>query len=193
MFYKNKETIEQHTNHQFEDVKKEVVCKKRIFVIHRHKSSILHYDLRLEVNGVLKSWVVPKGPSMNAHDKRVAVMIDDYPKAEASLTGIIPEGNFGGGIFEVWDRGMFVPLANADPHFAEHEIINSIESGRLKFVLRGRKLKGVFSLVRLNDSFTTWLLIKGNDKFAVDHVYNSEDYIPANSLINKAIRSGSAF
>ncbi|MDF2450931.1 MAG: ATP-dependent ligase LigD phosphoesterase module / ATP-dependent ligase LigD polymerase [Bacteroidota bacterium] len=159
---------------------------KLSFVIQRHKASHLHYDLRLEVDGVLKSWAVPKGPSLNPKDKRLAMMVEDHPYNYKNFAGIIPEGNYGAGIVEIWDEGQLSDLENSDKKTAEKKLKAGIHSGNLKFRLHGKKLKGEFALVKLKSKQeNAWLLIKHKDEFAVSDVYDSEEYTPKNSPINK--------
>ena len=128
------------------------------FVVQKHRASQLHYDLRLESGGVLKSWAVPKGPSPNPSIKRLAMAVEDHPMAYADFEGVIPEGEYGGGTVMVWDRGTFKP-ENGDVEAA-------LEKGELKFTLRGKKLKGVWVLVRTRGR--QWLLIKHRDRYASD-------------------------
>ena len=157
--------------------------KRLIFVVQRHKASHLHYDFRLEMDGVLKSWAVPKGPSLNPKDKRLAMMVEDHPVSYATFQGIIPEGNYGAGIVEVWDNGTYE--LSPDNKGTGDE---GIESGSLKFILHGKKLEGQFALVRLkNASENSWLLIKDRDDHAVDKPYNSEEHTASNSAIDKAL------
>src|SRR6185312_533198 len=120
-----------------------------LFVVQRHKASHLHYDFRLEMNGVLKSWAVPKGPSLNPQDKRLAMMVEDHPYNYKNFTGIIPEGNYGAGIVEIWDEGQFSDLDNSDKKTAEKKLKAGLHAGNLKFRLHGKKLKGEFALVKL--------------------------------------------
>ncbi len=156
------------------------------FVIQRHKASRLHYDFRLEMGGVLKSWAVPKGPSLNPRDKRLAMMVEDHPYNYKDFTGIIPEGNYGAGIVEIWDKGTYSDLENSDKASAEKKLKAGLKSGNLKLRLFGKKLKGEFALVKLKASEdNSWLLIKHNDEHAVHEEYNSEDDTPENSPINK--------
>lgn len=156
------------------------------FVIQRHKASRLHYDLRLEMDGVLKSWAVPKGPSLLPKDKRLAMMVEDHPYDYKDFEGIIPEGNYGAGIVEIWDKGSYTDIENSDDKKAEKNLKAGLKSGNLKFQLFGKKLKGEFALVKLkNADDNSWLLIKHNDEYAVDTEYNSEDDTPKNSPINK--------
>ena len=162
---------------------------KRNFVVHRHLGSILHYDLRIEINGMLKSWAIPKGPSMNVGDRRLAVMTEDYPLSYSNFKGIVPEGNYGAGIIEIWDKGLCIPHATYSTRCSEKDLLCQLKEGRLKFTLKGKKLKGVFSLVRIDQSGKHWILIKGNDKYAVDHPYNCEEYINVNSPINRMLKN----
>jgi bifunctional non-homologous end joining protein LigD len=156
------------------------------FVIQRHKASRLHYDLRLEMDGVLKSWAVPKGPSLLPKDKRLAMMVEDHPYDYKDFEGVIPEGNYGAGIVEIWDEGTYADIENSDGKKAEKNLKAGLKSGNLKFQLFGKKLKGEFALVKLkNADDNSWLLIKHNDEYAVDTEYNSEDDTPKNSPINK--------
>ncbi len=159
------------------------------FVVQRHKASHLHYDFRLEVAGVLKSWAVPKGPSMNPGDKRLAMMVEDHPYSYRTFEGIIPEGNYGAGIVEIWDEGTYNDLENSDKRTAEKNMRAGLHSGSLKFVLQGKKLKGEFALVKLKGKQdNAWLLIKHKDDFSVIEPYNSEEQTLKNSPINKWLR-----
>lgn len=160
-----------------------------IFVVQRHKASRLHYDFRLQLDGVLKSWAVPKGPSMNPKDKRLAMMVEDHPYDYKDFTGIIPEGNYGAGIVEIWDKGTYCDIDNSPKEVAEKKIRSGLKSGDCKFQLFGKKLKGEFVLVKLKGKDdNSWLLIKHNDKFAVNTEYDSEDITPGNSPINKWLK-----
>ena len=159
---------------------------KLIFVVQRHKASRLHYDFRLELDGVLKSWAVPKGPSMNPKDKRLAMMVEDHPYDYKDFEGIIPEGNYGAGIVEIWDSGTYSDLENSPQKEAEKNLSKGLKSGDFKFQLFGKKLKGEFVLVKLKGKEdNSWLLIKHRDDFAVDEDYNSEEQTKTNSPINK--------
>jgi bifunctional non-homologous end joining protein LigD len=162
---------------------------KLSFVVQRHKSSHLHYDLRLEMNGVLKSWAIPKGPSMNPLDKRLAIMVEDHPYDYKDFEGVIPEGNYGAGIVEIWDKGYYSDIDNSDNKNVDKKLLEELKAGSLKFSLYGKKLKGEFALVRMKRmGENTWLLIKHKDAFAVEEEYNSEDYTTNNSQINKWLR-----
>lgn len=125
-----------------------------IFVVHEHHAKRLHFDLRLEMQGVLKSWAVPKGPSLNPADKRLAVMVDDHDLAYAGFEGIIPEGMYGAGDVFIWDSGNYELTGG------------SIAAGKLELVFQGKKLKGVFVLARMSGKEKEWLLIKKNDDYA---------------------------
>jgi bifunctional non-homologous end joining protein LigD len=134
----------------------------RVYVIQKHAASRLHYDLRLELDGVLESWAVPKGPSLDPKDKRLAVQVEDHPLDYATFEGTIPLGEYGGGSVIVWDRGTWRPLE--DPH-------EGLKRGRLKFELNGEKLKGAWMLVRMGgraatEGKTNWLLVKERDEYA---------------------------
>ena len=125
-----------------------------IFVVHEHHAKRLHFDLRLEMQGVLKSWAVPKGPSLNPADKRLAVKVDDHDLEYADFEGAIPEGEYGAGDVFIWDSGNFELTGG------------SIGTGKLELVFRGKKLKGVFVLARMSGKEKEWLLIKKNDAYA---------------------------
>jgi bifunctional non-homologous end joining protein LigD len=168
--------------------KKEHSLEKLEFVVQRHKATRLHYDFRLELDGVLKSWAVPKGPSMNPADKRLAMMVEDHPYSYRTFKGVIPEGNYGAGIVEIWDHGIFVPLNEQYELSGEKEILKDLKKGSIKFLLKGRKLKGLFALVKMKTSEdNAWLLIKHDDEYAVHKAYDSESLTPASSPINKAL------
>jgi len=158
---------------------------KLIFVIQRHAASRLHYDFRLEMEGVLKSWAVPKGPSLNPDDKRLAMMVEDHPYDYKDFEGNIPEGNYGAGQVEVWDSGTYEPLDQESKLSDEKELLKELKSGSLKFVLHGKKLKGEFALVKMkNAENNSWLLIKHKDKFA-EEKYEAEDNTAKNSQVTK--------
>src|SRR5262245_25791689 len=134
------------------------------FVIQKHAASHLHYDLRLEVDGVFKSWAVSKGPSLDPRDKRLAVEVEDHPLAYGDFEGTIPKGQYGGGTVMLWDRGFWTPEAHADA-------AQALCQGELKFAVAGKKLKGGWVLVRFgrdrkSNTGDTWLLIKHRDGFA---------------------------
>ena len=132
-----------------------------IFVVQKHRASHLHYDFRLEMEGVLKSWAVPKGPSLNPRDKRLAVRVEDHPYEYGNFEGTIPAGNYGAGDVIVWDRGTY-ESAHED---GEDALLRTLRKGIASVILHGKKLKGEFTLVRLKRP-RQWLLIKKNDGFA---------------------------
>jgi len=134
----------------------------RSFVVQKHDATALHYDFRLELDGVLKSWAVPKGPSLSPRDKRLAMQVEDHPVGYRDFEGTIAEGGYGAGPVIVWDRGRWQPLG--DPH-------EGLRKGALKFELQGEKLRGQFALVRLpprgaSRGRPAWLLIKHGDEHA---------------------------
>ena len=141
-----------------------------LFVVQKHAARRLHYDFRLELDGVLKSWAVPKGPSLDPADKRLAVEVEDHPFDYASFEGAIPEKEYGAGNVIVWDCGVYSPdedqkYSFGDRREAEARLRTELANGKLSFFLRGEKLKGSFALVRTSTS-KQWLLIKHKDRFA---------------------------
>lgn len=125
-----------------------------VFVIHEHHAKRLHFDLRLEMAGVLKSWAVPKGPSMDPDVKRLAILVDDHDLSYAGFEGTIPEGVYGAGNVFIWDKGTY-ELKTGD-----------ITSGKLEVLFNGIKLRGMFTMARMSGKTKEWLLIKKKDKFA---------------------------
>lgn len=151
-----------------------------IFVVQKHAASHLHYDFRLEMDGVLKSWAVPKGPSMDPEVKRLAMMVEDHPYSYKDFEGTIPEGNYGAGNVIVWDNGTYT--SDEKTASDEKKLLSDLAKGHLSFILKGKKLKGEFSLVKLHGKQeNAWLLIKKNDKYA-----SEEDILEKNkSVISK--------
>jgi DNA ligase D, 3''-phosphoesterase domain len=149
------------------------------FVVQKHDASRLHYDFRLEMGGVLKSWAVPKGPSLNPDDKRLAMMVEDHPYDYKDFEGIIPEGNYGAGTVIIWDEGTYEtlePLASKKEE--EKSLLMQLKSGSLKVRLTGKKLKGEFALVHIknnNKGDNAWLLIKHRDAFASETDITKKD------------------
>ena len=131
------------------------------YVIQKHAATRLHYDFRLELDGVLKSWAVPKGPSFDPTEKRLAVEVEDHPIEYQTFEGVIPEGQYGGGTVMVWDRGLWIPEVP--------DVDAALKAGQLKFELKGAKLRGSWALVRTGiggSPRTKWLLIKHRDEYA---------------------------
>src|SRR6201991_202574 len=148
------------------------------FVVQKHDASHLHYDFRLEMEGVLKSWAIPKGPSLNPADKRLAMMVEDHPFDYKDFEGIIPEGNYGAGTVMVWDEGTYEPLADTNGSKAAQNklLLKELQSGSLKFRLNGKKLKGEFALVQTRGrGDNSWLLIKHRDKYASETPITDKD------------------
>jgi len=144
---------------------------QRRFVIQKHRATRLHYDFRLEMEGVLKSWAVPKGPSLDPADKRLAMQVEDHPVSYFDFEGTIPAGNYGAGTVMVWDVGTWEPLGNP---------AETLRKGDLKFSLNGEKLKGEFALVHIksrrpDSKGTEWLLIKHRDAY-VQPGYDIDKY-----------------
>ena len=139
------------------------------FVIQKHAASRLHYDFRLELDGVLKSWAVPKGPSLNPQDKRLAAFVEDHPLDYGTFEGVIGHGNYGAGQVIVWDSGYYSPdeggLSFGNREEAEERMRRDLEKGKLSFTLRGKKLKGSWTLVRTTRGPKDWLLIKHKDRY----------------------------
>jgi bifunctional non-homologous end joining protein LigD len=125
--------------------------------VQKHRATALHYDFRLEAGGTLRSWAVPKGPSMDPKQRRLAMEVEDHPLEYANFEGVIPEGEYGGGTVMLWDDGVWAPMADVDPKKA-------LDSGEIRFLLDGKKLKGSWTLVRTGDR--TWLLMKRRDEYA---------------------------
>jgi bifunctional non-homologous end joining protein LigD len=157
-----------------------------LFVIQQHSARRLHYDFRLECDGVLKSWAVPRGPSRNPSEKRLAVQTEDHPYEYASFEGVIPPGQYGAGEVIVWDCGVYSPDEGGtwfhDRGEAQRRVREGLERGKLGFLLRGEKVKGSFALVRTRDA-KSWLLIKHKDAFAA-----SDDL----AVQNRSVLSGAA-
>ncbi|HET7064622.1 MAG TPA: DNA ligase D [Rudaea sp.] len=157
-----------------------------LFVVQQHSARHLHYDFRLECDGVLKSWAVPKGPSLDRNDKRLAMMTEDHPYDYASFEGVIPPKQYGAGEVIVWDCGVYSPDEGGtwfhDREEAQRRVREGIDKGKLSFLLRGEKLKGSFALVRTKDA-KTWLIIKHKDRFVTSADVTAQ---------NRSVLSGAA-
>lgn len=140
---------------------------KPIFVIQKHDASNLHYDFRLEVNGVLKSWAVPKGPSTDPNVKRMAIFTEDHPVDYAGFEGVIPEGEYGGGTVLVWDKGTYENIKEDDNGDEKVSMAEAFESGHIAVRLNGQKIKGGYAMIKTKrGKGDQWLLIKMKDKDA---------------------------
>ncbi len=138
-----------------------------IFVVQEHSASHLHYDFRLEMEGVLKSWAVPKGPSLNPEDRRLAMMVEDHPYDYRDFEGTIPEGNYGAGNVIVWDKGTYHSVESELAKESEKALLAGLKKGYVSFILNGKKLKGEFALVQMKGrDENAWLLLKKNDDYA---------------------------
>jgi bifunctional non-homologous end joining protein LigD len=135
---------------------------KHRFVVQEHHATQLHFDLRLEADGVMKSWAVPKGPSMKPNDKHLAVMVEDHPIEYNKFEGTIPEGAYGAGEVRIWDTGTYEELGEL--------LIQQIAAGKITIILHGKKLKGEFHMVEMkNRGKNNWLLFKHHDEYADEH------------------------
>lgn len=156
-------------------------AKLPLFVIQKHHASHMHYDFRLEMEGVLKSWAVPRGPSYNPAEKRLAMMTEDHPYDYASFEGVIPEGNYGAGNVIIWDNGTWEFIEPGD------DPVKALKSGKLTFKMYGKKMFGEWALVKIkgrdkSDRGNTWLLLKHRDEFANPDIDVTE--VAPNSIIS---------
>lgn len=158
---------------------------KSIFVIQEHHASHLHYDFRLEVDGVLKSWAVPKGPSTDPSIKRLAVLTEDHPMDYATFEGIIPQG-YGAGTVIVWDTGTYDNISEKKNELLSMQ--DAFDEGHIKIILHGKKLKGAYALIRFHNNEKNWLLIKIDDEYA-DARTNPVSTKTKSVLSNKTIKS----
>ena len=155
------------------------------FVIQKHDASQLHYDFRLEMEGVLKSWAVPKGPSLNPENKRLAMMVEDHPNDYRDFEGIIPAGNYGGGTVIVWDEGTYQPMESEGLNKKDQEklLLKQLAAGDLKLQMHGKKIKGTFALFQLKkaEGGNAWLLVKKKDDYSSEVDITTKD---------KSVKSG---
>lgn len=150
--------------------------KELVFVVQKHAASHLHYDFRLEMGGLLKSWAIPKGPSMSPSNKRLAIMVEDHPYSYKDFEGTIPEGNYGAGNVIVWDNGTYTLADYKNTDDFEDVLKSDLQNGHLSFILNGKKLKGEFALVKLKTKQeNTWLLIKSKDQYATEEDILQQD------------------
>jgi bifunctional non-homologous end joining protein LigD len=136
------------------------------FVVQKHSARRLHYDLRLELDGVMKSWAVPRGPTLDPAIRRLAVMVEDHPLEYRQFEGVIPEGSYGAGAVIIWDRGFYHHPAAEDRKGTEQLIREGLKKGHITFILEGQKLRGEFALVKTRFSEKSWLLLKARDSGA---------------------------
>ncbi|SEM62509.1 bifunctional non-homologous end joining protein LigD [bacterium A37T11] len=163
------------------------------FVVQKHEASRLHYDFRLEMEGVLKSWAVPKGPTLNPAEKRLAMQVEDHPYDYRNFEGTIPKGNYGAGTVIVWDEGTYEPIEPFKGKKAqEKELLRQLQAGSLKVKLHGQKLNGEFALVKTKGmAENAWLLIKHKDEFASkDDITKKDKSVVSNKTVNQMKKSG---
>ena len=167
------------------------------FVVQKHEASRLHYDFRLEMGGVLKSWAIPKGPSLNPEHKRLAMMVEDHPVDYRNFEGTIPEGNYGAGTVIIWDEGIFEPLEPRGSKKSDEKLLlKALKAGSLKFTLLGHKLKGEFALVKLkNAENNSWLLIKHRDEYAseADVTQKDKSVISKKTIKQMSVKPGKVY
>ena len=162
--YKQKRDFRKTSEPSGDEVEFEWADKRPIFVIQKHDASNLHYDFRIEVDGVLKSWAVPKGPSTDPSEKRLALPTEDHPLAYANFEGVIPEVEYGGGTVMVWDRGSYRNLKEDDDGEDAMSVAEQLEDGHATIWLEGEKLSGGYALIRTGGGDDErWLLIKMDD------------------------------
>lgn len=164
---------------------------KTMFVVQKHDASHLHYDFRLEIDGVLVSWAVPKGPSMDPSVKHLAIMTEDHPLDYGHFEGVIPEGNYGAGTVMVWDIGTYENIKTINDK--NISMPQCLKQGTIEIILHGKKLKGAFALIRthLGDNEKNWLLKKIDDKYAsTKDITHKEKSALSNKTMNQIARAG---
>jgi len=167
-----------------------------VFVVQKHAASHLHYDFRLEMDGVLKSWAIPKGPSTDPKAKHLAMMVEDHPFDYRNFEGNIPQGEYGGGTVIVWDQGIYEPIEAIEGKTAqEARLLQELSSGSLKIKLYGQKLRGEFALKTHDMGENGWLLIKHNDQFAnaADITLQDRSVISGKNLEDMAISANNVW
>ncbi|MPZ48350.1 MAG: ATP-dependent DNA ligase [Dehalococcoidia bacterium] len=170
-------------------------ARNLVFVVQQHAATRMHWDFRLEVDGVLKSWPLPKGPSIDPKEKRMAVMVEDHPYEYRTFEGVIPKGEYGGGQVIVWDEGIYTPDEGGatswdDKEEGSHRMLEGIAAGKLSFTLQGHKLRGSFALVKTRYSADSWLLIKHRDEYAAERDILEEDRSVRSGLSIKDLKEG---
>lgn len=156
-----------------------------IFVIQKHNASRLHYDFRIEVEGVLKSWAVPKGLSTNTKERHLAMMVEDHPYSYKDFEGVIPEGNYGAGEVIVWDEGTYTVPGAKNKNEIEEKVLDGIKSGDIKLILNGKKAKGAYALVRFKRAGdNAWLLLKEKDEFVGSTFENEEHSVKTGKTLD---------
>ena len=162
-----------------------------MFVVHKHAARALHYDLRLELDGVLKSWAVPKGPSLDPSIKRLAVMVEDHPLDYKDFEGVIPEGNYGAGSVIIWDRGFYHHPSTRDENESKKRLLEGLKKGDMKFVLEGEKLHGEFALVKTAKDGKSWLLLKKKDgNAAKEEILKENRSVVSHKTLEEMLESG---
>jgi len=156
-----------------------------MYIVQKHKARTLHYDLRLEMNGILKSWAIPKGISLDPNEKRLAILTIDHPIEYGDFEGVIPEGTYGAGTVMIWDKGAYYSIDDPEM-YDQSNIENQIEEGKLLFYLEGKKLIGRFALIRTDKIHKQWMIMKLNDDEAKP-VADILDEMPRSIVSGKTI------
>lgn len=159
------------------------------FVIQEHHARNLHYDFRLQLEGVLKSWAVPKGPPQEPGEKRLAVQVEDHPVSYINFKGTIPKGNYGAGTVAIFDKGTFIPVDENETPITEKQALKNLKAGEIKVVMKGKIIKGGYVLVRFKKDDKNWLLIKHKEKAGKKKVADAAKKIPAEITINRSLRT----
>ncbi len=164
-----------------------------VFVVHKHAARALHYDLRLELEGVLKSWAVPKGPSLDPSLKRLAVRVEDHPLDYQDFEGLIPEGNYGAGSVIIWDRGFYHHPSVRDENESQKLLLDGFRKGNMKFILEGEKLHGEFALVKTGKDGKSWLLLKKKDRNATKRdILKENRSVVSRKTLEEMLEAGSS-